>query len=115
MPVLNWTPFVGPRVVEIKVKSRLPLSFKNQAASCCICCGYVGNAFALSKRSGISTALAAASILSMPARHTAIGVGFQMDFFVLDRAPQPFDENVVHEAAASVHRNHDAGRHKLAG
>ena len=37
-------------------------------------CGYVGNAFALSKRSGISTALAAASILSMPARHTAIGI-----------------------------------------
>jgi len=34
----------------------------------------VGNAFALSKRSGISTALAVASILSMPARHTAIGV-----------------------------------------
>ena len=33
----------------------------------------------------------------------------------LDRAPQPFDENVVHEAAASVHRNRDAGRHKLAG
>ena len=40
----------------------------------CFCCGYVGNAFALSKRSGISTALAAASILSMPARHTAIGI-----------------------------------------
>src|SRR5208337_3697949 len=52
------------------------MSFKNQAASCCFCfcCGYVGNAFALSKRSGISTALAAASISSMPARHTAIGV-----------------------------------------
>src|ERR1700722_20433861 len=45
----------------------------------------------------------------------AIGVGVQMHFFVLDRAPQPFDENVVHEAATSVHRNHDAGRHKLAG
>src|SRR4029077_9952611 len=97
--------------------SPLPLSFKNQAASCCFCCGYVGNAFVLSKRSGISTALAAASILSMPARQTAhrhlvvhrlvrapkivevhpgtdagprlaaIGVGFQMHFFVLDRAP----------------------------
>ena len=48
-------------------------------------------------------------------RLAAIGVGFQMHFFVLDRAPQPFDENVVHEAAASVHRNRDAGRHKLAG
>ena len=31
-------------------------------------CGYVGNAFALSKRSSISTGLAAASILCMPAR-----------------------------------------------
>ena len=73
---LNWTPFVGPRGVEFKVLSGLPLSLKNQAASCCfcLCCGYVGNAFALSKRSGISTALAAASILSMPARHTAIGI-----------------------------------------
>ena len=73
---VNWTPLVGPWVVGFKVQSRLPLSFKNQAASCCfcLCCGYVGNAFALSKRSGISTALAAASILSMPARHTAIGV-----------------------------------------
>jgi hypothetical protein len=49
------------------------LSFKNQAAFCCFCCGYAGNAFALSKRSGISTAFAA-SILSMPARHTAIGI-----------------------------------------
>ena len=50
------------------VYSRLLLSFKNQAASCCFCfcCGYVGNAFALSKRSGISIAFAAASILSMP-------------------------------------------------
>ena len=48
----------------------------NQAASCCccfcVCCGYVGNAFALSKRSGISTVFAA-SILSMPARHAAMG------------------------------------------
>jgi hypothetical protein len=52
------------------------LSFEHEAASCCICfcCGYVGDAFALSKRSGISTAAAAASILSMPARHAAIGV-----------------------------------------
>jgi hypothetical protein len=39
----------------------------------CFCCGYVSNAFALPKRSGISAAFAVASILSMPARHTAIG------------------------------------------
>jgi hypothetical protein len=34
----------------------------------------VGNAFALSKRSGIFIALAAASIVSVAARHTAIGI-----------------------------------------
>src|SRR5208337_1699314 len=44
----------------------------------------------------------------------AVGVSFQMHLFILDRAPQPFDENVVHEAAASVHRNRDAGRRELA-
>ena len=60
--------------LNLRCNLRLPLSFKYQAASCCFCCGYVGNAFALSKRSGISTALAATSILSMPARHTAIGI-----------------------------------------
>src|SRR5450432_4077160 len=35
--------------------------------------------------------------------------GFQMHFLVFDRAPQPFDENIVHETTASVHRNRDAG------
>jgi uncharacterized membrane protein YjjB (DUF3815 family) len=42
------------------------------AAAFCVCCGYVGNAFALSKRSSISTVFAA-SILSMLARHAAMG------------------------------------------
>src|SRR5271157_5506597 len=32
-------------------------------------------------------------------RLAAIGIGFQMHLFILDGAPQPFDENVVHEAA----------------
>jgi hypothetical protein len=31
-----------------------------------------------------------------------------MHFLVLDRAPQPFDENIVHETTASVHRNRNA-------
>jgi hypothetical protein len=31
-----------------------------------------------------------------------------MYLFILDRAPQPLDENVVHETTASVHRNRDA-------
>jgi hypothetical protein len=45
----------------------------------------------------------------------AVGVGHQMHFFVLDRAPQAFDEDVVHETAASVHRNRDSGSFELAG
>jgi hypothetical protein len=68
--------------VGTKVESRLPLAFffvfENPLSRFLLLfllyCGYVGNAFALSKRSGISTGLAAASILSMPARHTAIGI-----------------------------------------
>ena len=80
---VKWTPFVGPRTVHIKVESRLPFLpsfffFESLLSRFLLLfllyCGYVGNAFALSKRSGISTGLAAASILSMPARHTAIGI-----------------------------------------
>jgi hypothetical protein len=48
-------------------------------------------------------------------RLAAVGVGFQMDLFIFDRAPQPFDENVVHETSAPVHRNRDASGFKLAG
>jgi hypothetical protein len=78
---LKWTPFVGPRTVGIKVESRLLFPFfflfekplSRFLLLFLLYCGYVGNAFALSKRSGISTGLAAASILSMPARHT-IGI-----------------------------------------
>src|SRR5271163_1582458 len=43
-----------------------------------------------------------------------VGVGLQMHLFVLDRAPQAFDEDVVHETAASVHRNRDSGGFELA-
>jgi hypothetical protein len=78
---LKWTLLVGPRAVETKVGSRLPFPFSSSSKPFSgflllflRYCGYVGNAFALSKRSGISTGLAAASILSMPARHTAIGI-----------------------------------------
>src|SRR5712664_1244636 len=38
-----------------------------------------------------------------------------MHFLVFDRTPQSFDENVVHETTASVHRNRDARSLKLAG
>src|SRR3984957_17087418 len=114
---------LGPRTVGNKVESRLPFPFSSSSKNplsrflllFLLYCGYVGNAFALSKRSGISTGLAAASIRSMPARHTAVGVGFQMHFFVLDRAPQAFDEDVVHETSAPVHRNRDSCRLQLAG
>jgi hypothetical protein len=39
----------------------------------------VGNAFALSKRSGISTALAAAAMASIPTRQTSMGIRLHMD------------------------------------
>ena len=54
----------------------LPLRKNLQAAFFsffCRCCGYVGNAFALSKRSGISTASAGRSAVAMPLRHTFMG------------------------------------------
>ena len=80
-PGVKWTPFVGPRTVGIKVEKRLLFPFSSSSKPFSrflllflLYCGYVGNAFALSKRSGISTGLAAASIRSMPARHTAIGI-----------------------------------------
>src|SRR5882762_6718756 len=38
-----------------------------------------------------------------------------MHFLVFDRAPQPFDENIVHETTASVHRNRDARSLEPAG
>ena len=78
---LKWTPFAGPWAVGIKVESVCPSCFLLSSKPLSrflllflFYCGYVGNAFALSKRSGISTGLAAASILSIPARHTAIGI-----------------------------------------
>ena len=41
-------------------------------------------------------------------RFAPVSIGFQMHFLIFDRAPQPVDENVVHETTASVHRNRDA-------
>ena len=34
-------------------------------------------------------------------------MGVQVHFFVLDRAPQSFDEHVVAPGASSIHRNRD--------
>src|SRR5450756_2342879 len=48
-------------------------------------------------------------------RLAAVSVRFQMHLFILDRAPQAFDENVVHETPAPVHRNRDASGFTLAG
>ena len=36
-------------------------------------------------------------------------ISTQVDFFVLDRVPQPFDEHVVAPAAFAVHADRDAG------
>src|SRR5512132_2611270 len=48
-------------------------------------------------------------------RRAAVGVALEIDVLVLQRAPQPFDEDVVDPAAAAVHRNPDPGRHQCAG
>src|SRR5271156_5598484 len=48
-------------------------------------------------------------------RFAAVRIGFQVDLLIFDRAPQPLDEDVVHEAAAPVHRDRDPGRLQLSG
>jgi hypothetical protein len=71
-PRLKWTPFVGPRTVHIEVESRLPFlpsffffesSLSRFLLLFLLYCGYVGNGFALSKRSGISTGLAGSPVV----------------------------------------------------
>src|SRR5262245_15484842 len=44
-----------------------------------------------------------------------VGVALQVDVLVLERAPQPFDEHIVHPPAASIHRDAHAGSHQRAG
>ena len=39
----------------------------------------------------------------------AVGVALEVDVPVLERAPQPFEEDLVHLAAAAVHRDANAG------
>jgi hypothetical protein len=57
--------------------SAVPFAFRQATRTACCCggCGYVGNASALSKRSGISTAVSSAAVASL-SLHTAIGVRF---------------------------------------
>jgi hypothetical protein len=67
---------------------------------CCSCrCGHVGNALALSI---MSTALSMSAPV-VPSRHTAVGIAIQVDVLVFERAPQSFDEHVVHTAPAAIH------------
>ena len=40
----------------------------------------------------------------------AVGDRVQVDRLVFERAPQPFDEDVVYERAPAVYRDADAGR-----
>src|SRR5262249_24530388 len=44
-------------------------------------------------------------------RLAAVGIALQVDVLVLERAPQPFDEHVVHPTAAAVHRDVHPGGH----
>jgi len=75
---MNWTPLVGPPGLDLRLMAPAFVLSKKRLGPllCCFClrCGYVGNAFALSKRSGISTAFRRRLDLSKRARHTAIGI-----------------------------------------
>src|SRR5271165_1097309 len=42
-------------------------------------------------------------------RLAAVGVALEIDVLILQRAPDAFDEDVVHPAAAPVHRDAHAG------
>src|SRR5450759_5614495 len=48
------------------------------------------------------------------ARLMAARICFDMHLLVFERAPDPLDENVVHPAASSIHRDADAGSLELA-
>src|SRR6185369_14169797 len=48
-------------------------------------------------------------------RLTAIAVAFEIDVLVLERPPQPLDEDIVHPPATPVHRDFDAGALQPAG
>jgi len=48
-------------------------------------------------------------------RLAAVGVAFEIDVLVFQRAPDTLDEDVVHPAAAPVHRDAHAGRDQHAG
>src|SRR3954454_10302545 len=43
-----------------------------------------------------------------------VGIALQIDVLVLQRPPQAFDEDVIHPAAATIHRDPDSGRRQHA-
>ena len=48
-------------------------------------------------------------------RFASVGIVLEVDVLVLQRAPQPLDEDVVEEATTPVHRDADAGPFKGPG
>ena len=45
----------------------------------------------------------------------AVGVAFEVDILMLERAPQSLDEHIVHPTAPAVHRDANAGCRQHAG
>src|SRR4051794_31619402 len=43
-----------------------------------------------------------------------IGIRLQIDILMLERSPQALDEDVVHPAATTIHRDPDSGRRQHA-
>ena len=72
---LNWTPFVGPRVVEFKGVISPAVVLQESSRFLLVLLWVCGQRVCVVQaKRHIHKALAAASILSMPARHTAIGI-----------------------------------------
>jgi hypothetical protein len=71
---LKWTPELGPGIAEVKVQSRLPLSFKSSSFLLLLLrlLWVCGQRVCVVQAKRISTVFAA-SILSVPARHAAMG------------------------------------------
>ena len=45
----------------------------------------------------------------------AAGEGIQIDAFIFEAAPQPFDKDVIHPAALAIHRDTNASNLQCAG
>jgi len=120
----------GNRFSKLETRPLRPRDIMQQgvlsaAVCCCRGCGHVGNALALSIKSTAYDAIAPKPTLACGCRApggggagfglAAVGIAFEIDVLVFERAPQPFDEHVVHPGSAAISGDADAGRSECAG